>query len=512
MFLVAFALFIRVFTSFQSLIWGLVFLIIAVGGVSLYAFFSKKGLKSWIKMLGLVLLAWILSMGSVLLFFWQNTDQLWTRFWSLWLQKEFTKSKFEPIIGEVEVLEQTKKDRYVVKLLENAQHYTLKTEKILDIWAKYMIWWSMRPMDLGLTYGERFFFTGTGNLAEKFADFLSYEFSYEKRMLMKGYQGAIYPKFILKITPPIVSKSRILTARSWVRNQVSTFFNPKTWALLLGMLIWDKSQLENAQYQQFVESGIVHIIAVSWWNLVMIVVFLGGILFFLPFYLRNALIISGVCAFALIAGGDSSVVRALIMTVLSLLALFWGREVEIWRLMKYAFVLMLCYNPYFLAYDLWFLLSFGALIGIVSISERYGLRRHSGELGSWGAMLNKLVKEYFLPTVWASLGTLPILLFFIGSTNLTGILINLLIVPLVPIITIGGFISILLGSMTEWTWWSLPISWLLELIFELSALAESWALRIEVQNMWVRWWLLLVLIGILVCIVSIVKEEKEKLE
>lgn len=46
MFLVAFALFIRVFTSFQSLIWGLVFLIITVGGVSLYAFFAKKGLKS----------------------------------------------------------------------------------------------------------------------------------------------------------------------------------------------------------------------------------------------------------------------------------------------------------------------------------------------------------------------------------------------------------------------------------------------------------------------------------
>lgn len=95
---------------------------------------------------------------------------------------------------------------------------------------------------------------------------------------------------------------------------------------------------------------------------------------------------------------------------------------------------------------------------------------------------------------------------------MTGILINLLIVPLVPIITIGGFISILLGSMTEWTWWSLPISWLLELIFELSALAESWALRIEVENMRVKRGLLLVLIAILMCILRIVKEEKEKLE
>ena len=82
------------------------------------------------------------------------------------------------------------------------------------------------------------------------------------------------------------------------------------------MLIGDKSQLSNSQYQQFVDSGIVHIIAVSGGNLVMIVVFLSAVLFFLPFYLRNAVIICGVVAFALIAGGDSSVVRALIMSVL----------------------------------------------------------------------------------------------------------------------------------------------------------------------------------------------------
>ena len=90
----------------------------------------------------------------------------------------------------------------------------------------------------------------------------------------------------------------------------------------------------------------------------MIVVFLGAMLFWMPFYIRNAFIILGVIFFAILAGSDSSVIRALIMSVLSLLALFWGREVQIWRLLKYAFVLMLCYNPYFLVYDLGFLLSF----------------------------------------------------------------------------------------------------------------------------------------------------------
>lgn len=134
-------------------------------------------------------------------------------------------------------------------------------------------------------------------------------------------------------------------------------------------MLGDKSVLSESDYKDFVQSGMVHIIAVSGGNLVMIVVFLGAVLFFLPFYVRNAVIIAGVVAFAMLVGDDSSVVRALIMCVLSLLALFRGREVAIWRLMQYAFVLMLCYNPYFLAYDLGFLLSFGALGGIVLLSQ-----------------------------------------------------------------------------------------------------------------------------------------------
>lgn len=96
--------------------------------------------------------------------------------------------------------------------------------------------------------------------------------------------------------------------------------------------------------------------------------------------------------------------------------------------------------------------------------------------------------------------------------NLTGILINLLIVPLVPVITIGGFVSIVLSNLSGWNFWSVPISWLLELIFWFSEWAERWALRIEVENMRVRWGILLTLGGILFCIVRIVKEEKKKLE
>ena len=188
-------------------------------------------------------------------------------------------------------------------------------------------------------------------------------------------------------------------------------------------MIGDKSALPTVDYQHFTQSGIVHIIAVSGGNLVMIVIFLNAILFFVPFYPRNALIIVGVVLFALLCGGDSSVVRALIMCLLSLLALFRGREIQIRRLLKYAFILMLIYNPFFFVYDLGFLLSFGAIIGIVIFSqgrESLMIKHKQRNIQKKKIrLLFNFIKNYLIPTLGATVGTLPILLFFIGESNLS---------------------------------------------------------------------------------------------
>jgi hypothetical protein len=116
-----------------------------------------------------------------------------------------------------------------------------------------------------------------------------------------------------------------------------------------------------------------------------------------------------------------------------------------------------------------------------------------------------------LPTFGASLGTLPILLFFVGSTNLTGILINLFVVPLVPVITIGGFVSIVLSRMTGWSFWTVPIEQLLQLVFWFSQLAEDFAVKILVESMLTRRVLLLILIGVVLCILLIVREKRASL-
>jgi len=120
----------------------------------------------------------------------------------------------------------------------------------------------------------------------------------------------------------------------------------------------------------------------------MIVVFLQCILFFMPFYIRLGVILLTIIGYGFICGLDSSVFRAVLMGGMSMVALFRGREVNIWRLMSISALVMLIINPYFLAYDTGFLLSYSALIGIIYFETRgqgdgdEGIGTRRQELGS----------------------------------------------------------------------------------------------------------------------------------
>jgi predicted membrane metal-binding protein len=66
------------------------------------------------------------------------------------------------------------------------------------------------------------------------------------------------------------------------------------------MLIGDRSQIPESEYQGFINSGLVHLVAVSGGNILMIVVFLQCLLFFLPFYVRLGLILLTITGYGLI--------------------------------------------------------------------------------------------------------------------------------------------------------------------------------------------------------------------
>ena len=149
-------------------------------------------------------------------------------------------------------------------------------------------------------------------------------------------------------------------------------------------------------------------------------------------------------------------------------------------------IIMLIINPYFLAYDTGFLLSYSALIGIVYFetqirSQDPGPRSQENRIKKW---LQYIYKSYITPSIWASIGIFPVIIFFMGKINLLGIVGNLFVLPIVPFVMIYGFISVRIYQLLGWQrlFWIEKI--LIQYIYKISELLSTYGLYISVT--WLR--------------------------
>ena len=123
----------------------------------------------------------------------------------------------------------------------------------------------------------------------------------------------------------------------------------------------------------------------------------------------------------IMVGFTPSILRAGVMSILTLLAWYVGRKFAPWRiiLLVAAFTLML--NPMFFI-NLGWLLSFASYAGIMILGPQlnkffYGDRK-PGFLGST-----------IITTISATLMTLPIILYYYGMISIISLVANLLILP-----------------------------------------------------------------------------------
>ncbi len=336
---------------------------------------------------------------------------------------------------------------------------------------------------------------------------------------MKWRQGTIYEKNSITNYPlttqrtsewPMKNEAWIIQSmkKSIQEKIIAAYGENKVSGLVLGMLIGDRSQIPEVEYQQFVDSWLVHLIAVSWWNILMIVVFLQFILFFLPFYVRIAIILITITGYSLVCGLDSSVFRAVLMGGLSMVALFRWREINIWRLLSISVLIMLIINPYFLAYDTGFLLSYAAIIWLVYFETLKNGKKEilkdvpaailNAGMTRWknGKMwiskcLLYVYKNYVSPSIWASIGIFPIIIFFMGKINLMWIVGNLFVLPIVPFVMIYGFVSVWLYSFLHRPWILSIEQWIIEYIYKVSEILANNGIFLSVSGLWVKYIFLL---------------------
>ncbi len=181
----------------------------------------------------------------------------------------------------------------------------------------------------------------------------------------------------------------------------------------------------------FVQAGLAHSIAASGFHVSLI---LGLVLGLTNRFTKKTQFICGSLALILflsLTGFQPSVLRAVIMGFSALIAIGLKRKVKQLGSLIVAATLLLLFNPSWI-WDLGFQLSFLATLGLIltvpAITKR--LRWLPPTIAS-------LIAVPLAATIW----TLPLQLYVFGVVPSYGILLNIIVTPLISVVSIGGIIS-----------------------------------------------------------------------
>lgn len=241
---------------------------------------------------------------------------------------------------------------------------------------------------------------------------------------------------------------------SVVRRLHHIFPAPKA-ALLASLLIGYKDEVEQDDLKSFAATGAMHVLAVSGMHagliyVALLFVFTGSVKSRKLKIWQGFLIISLLWLYAMITGLSASVVRAALMfTLLELGRSFLERDGKMFNTLFAAAYLQLLISPLNLI-DVGFQLSYLAVFGILYFYPA---------MNRWYQPPTRalsLLWQMGLVSVAATLGTLPVSLFFFKSFPLWFIPVNMLVVPLSSLIIYLGMCCLvfsyvpLLGTALIW--------------------------------------------------------------
>jgi competence protein ComEC len=207
-----------------------------------------------------------------------------------------------------------------------------------------------------------------------------------------------------------------------------------------GLLLGVKRALGEDLEEAFRRAGIIHIVVLSGYNVMIVAEAIMRLLsfFFLP-RTRMLIGVAGIVTFALLVGLSATVVRASIMAILVLIARATGRIYAIVRALMLAGAIMLIINPYLLAFDPGFQLSFLATLGLIFLAPLFERR-----FGLFPTTLQ--IREFVTATIATQIFVLPLLLYLIGEFSVVAVIVNVLVLPMVPVAMFLTFVTGVAGT------------------------------------------------------------------
>lgn len=227
-------------------------------------------------------------------------------------------------------------------------------------------------------------------------------------------------------------------------------------ALLTGILLGDDSGMSRQLQDDFRATGMTHIIAISGFNIALIVVLLDRLSRpLLPRRAATLTIFVLISVYAVLVGAAASVVRATIMGIAYLVSLrLLGRPTLALAPLLCASLLMTLVQPQTL-WDIGFQLSFAATLGLILFADSWTGWTESRLSQPTTAVLGRRagrkavrwIGEFFVVTLAAQALTLPLLLYHFGRLSPASLPANLLVLPVQPAVLVFGGAMLLAGLL-----------------------------------------------------------------
>ena len=404
-------------SSLYALSWLIIFSTLSVAAAFFVIwFFSRRGAYA---LLSIVLVACALG-GARVLF---APTQLPSSF----AQKLGTKTTLSGTISSAPDVRDTNQ-RIIVSVSEGGE-----TTRVLAVVSSAE----------QVSYGERVRVRGKLLTPKPFATKYGRTFHYGRYLAAKGVFALMPRATLTKISPPsgffaYAYGSLILLKHSFLHALGIALPEPAA-ALAGGLVVGGTQGLGAGLTDDFVRSGLIHIVVLSGYNVMIVADAVLFALLFLPRKWAAGIAAAVIGAFVLVAGAGAASIRAGLMALFALAARASGRTYDVTRALVVAALLMLLWNPLLLVFNIGFDLSvvatFGLILGVPLVEPKLAFIKYT------------FLRETMAATFTAQIAVLPLLLYANGLFSFVALPANLLVLPLVPLAMaaaalagLGGFI------------------------------------------------------------------------
>lgn len=225
-----------------------------------------------------------------------------------------------------------------------------------------------------------------------------------------------------------------------IKEKIKNNYSNQTANFIETIILGDKTNLLDTVKEEFSNSGLSHLLAISGMHIAIIILISNAILDHIikNYKIKNILLLLIIIIYATIINLSSSSARAIIMAILHIISKLIYKKDNFLVNISLASLILLIINPYNLI-DSGFQLSFIASLGIVIILPKIE------EL----EIKNKILKYIYvslLVSISANILILPIIINTFKKTSLSMFLIQIIITPILYIIEILGLATIVIPS------------------------------------------------------------------